>query len=55
MGGNLQPIGIGRTGIDLDPHMQGIHRGRRDTRLRDRATVKAPAGKLDPQAIEERR
>jgi hypothetical protein len=55
MCGNLQPIGISRTGIDLDPHMQGIHRGRGATRLRDRATVEPPAGKLDPQAIEERR
>jgi hypothetical protein len=54
MGGNLQPIRVRCTGIDLDPHIEECHRGRGAIGIRKRATVESPAGKLDPQAIEER-
>jgi hypothetical protein len=53
--GNLQSICLGRTGIDLDLYLHRSNRGRRTIGLRERATVEPPAGKLDPQAIEERR
>jgi hypothetical protein len=50
--GNLQSIRVRRTWIDLDPHLQGRHRGPGAIGIRKRTTVEPPASEFDPQAIE---
>jgi hypothetical protein len=51
--GDLQASSIGGTGIDLYLHLQGRPVWHCLARHRERAAVEPPAGKLDPQAIEE--